>query len=668
MDATWQHIEQHVTHTPPRSRLQTTTTCVLTRAAYYASPSPPRARPCSRPACPPRFPPARPLLLGHELDLDDELRRRRTHLRAIAHRLVDACTVVCDALFSRLHPGRIQRRTEPLFPPRLAHVHAKLGRHPVDLYTEPKERSFIHTRPSQHSLHEPLDHGRRLLHLALQLAPRLLRVVQVVAQHRAIPLGQARVEGHLVVVLAADRRAELSACLRLRLDELVGILQHPRDAVRVGVLVGLGLIGVGVVGLQLGHHAHEALDRRRLARAGTARPPEGGRRLGLEAGVERVGGDEQLEYVVDIRILPITRRSQPSVHVLPRVHVLVNVRAHAVELRPQPERGVDLALRRVAKRVELRSGERLELHKARLFWVLVIGPEPRVGDHVEERPLELRIVRRHALERSFYPAQREPALLNDILLGPSLPRRDTYFVIVDSVPLRIPGGEQAVVRVRRVWRVELPDGLGRPLGRKRHPVIVVALGLGLVVLVGRRQRELPAPHRRCEPRSEAAAAVACPPLLHCDGTVPVDVEPPEERLDFRAVGHAAGSGERAQQLLQIELARLVCIDGCKRGGGRGLGLRLPWCCVRLQPLKGHFAVSVGVKRLEQLRDGLVLLAQAEQVHHELGRVNLAALIGVDAVEHSIHAIVIRHSDGVQRVWWGAARGGGGGCRAPAARE
>eukprot|EP00964_Phaeocystis_antarctica_P012085 scaffold6660_cov69-Phaeocystis_antarctica.AAC.1 len=228
----------------------------------------------------------RVVLLGHELDLDDELRR---HLRGIAQRLVEVCTVLCDAIFIHTH------QSHHPFPSRLAHVHAELGRRLVDAYTKCCELTFILTRPSHYSHHEPLDHRRRRLHLALQLAPRLLRVVHVVAQHRAVPLGLARVEGDLVVVLAPNRRAELRACLRLRLDELLGILQHPRDAVRVGVLVGLGIGRVGVVSVQLGEHAHVPLDRRRLARAGTARPPKGGRRLGLEAGVERVGGDEQLE-------------------------------------------------------------------------------------------------------------------------------------------------------------------------------------------------------------------------------------------------------------------------------------------------------------------------------------------------------------------------------------
>ena len=362
----------------------------------------------------------RVVLLGHELDLDDEPRRRRAHLRA-----------------------------------------AELGRHRVDACTEHCEAIFRHTHPSKHSQHELLDLRRRRRHLALELAPRLLRVVHVVAQHRAVPLGQARVEGLLVVVLAPDRNAELRACLRLRLDELLGVLQHPRDAVRVGVLVGLGLVRVGVVGAQLGEHAHEALHRRRLARAGAARPPEGGRRLGLEAGVERVGGDEQLECVMVV----IARRSrrQPGVHVLPRVHVR-DVGAHAVELRPQLKRGVDIDLRRVAKRVELRSGERLELREARLLWVLFIGPEPHVGEHVEERPLEPRIVRRHALERSTHPAQRVLALLRR--LGLVRPRRDAPLTTIRRVLLRVPGGGQAVVRVRRVGRLELPDGLGRALGRK----------------------------------------------------------------------------------------------------------------------------------------------------------------------------------------------------------
>eukprot|EP00964_Phaeocystis_antarctica_P076943 scaffold47652_cov67-Phaeocystis_antarctica.AAC.1 len=163
----------------------------------------------------------------------------------------------------------------------------------------------------------------------------------------------------------------------------------------------------------------------------------------------------------------------------------------------------------------------------RLLWVVTVGPEPIVGDHVEERPLELCIVPRHALERSLQPAQRGLVLLR--LVGLARPRRDAELSALRRVLLRVAGGGQAVVRVRRVWRVELPDGLGRLLGRKRHPVLVDALGLGIVVLVGRRQRELPALHRRVEPRPEAAAAVACPPLLHCDGTVPVDVEPLEAR-------------------------------------------------------------------------------------------------------------------------------------------
>eukprot|EP00964_Phaeocystis_antarctica_P088846 scaffold56554_cov64-Phaeocystis_antarctica.AAC.2 len=398
----------------------------------------------------------RVVLLGHELDLDDELRWRLAHLCANEQRLVDARTVCCDVTFMLAHPSH-----HP-FPSRLAHVRAKLGRRHVDACTDCWELIFRRTHPSKHSQHEPLDHHCRRLHLALQLAPRLLRVVHVVAQHRAVALGQVCVEGHLVVVLAPNRRAELRACLRFRLDELVGILQHPRDAVRVGILVGLGGVRVGVVGPSLGHHAHEALDRRRLARAGTARPLEGGRRLGLEAGVERVGGDEQLKYVLETPEVS-NCRSQPSVHVLPRVHVL-DVGAHAVELRPQPERGVDVALRRLVKCVELLPGEGLELRKARLLWVPLIGPEPRVGDHVEKRPLELCIVCRHALERSTRPAQRGLVLLRRI--GLALPRRDAPVLRSRRVLLRALGGGQAVVRVRRVWRVELPNGLGRLLGRQ----------------------------------------------------------------------------------------------------------------------------------------------------------------------------------------------------------
>ena len=62
-------------------------------------------------------------------------------------------------------------------------------------------------------------------------------------------------------------------------------------------------------------------------------------------------------------------------------------------------------------------------------------------------------------------------------------------------------------------------------------------------------RELPAPHRRLDPRRQAAAAVARPPLIYCDGAVLVGVEPLQERLDLRTVDVVAGGGELAQQLL-----------------------------------------------------------------------------------------------------------------------
>mmetsp|Transcript_136538 Transcript_136538/g.323386 ORF Transcript_136538/g.323386 Transcript_136538/m.323386 type:complete len:519 (-) Transcript_136538:299-1855(-) len=264
-----------------------------------------------------------------------------------------------------------------------------------------------------------------------QLSPSETRAEVVVGQNVPVALGlRHRIEAGVVAILHSDRVPKDLLCLVKGGAQLLGLLKDPSHSVGVDVLRGPRRLGLGVVRVQLGPHAHEALGRR-----GTRRAANGFADLPgcvLEQVVHRVHCSEQqhderrllLSLVLLLCVLLLLsihpaqllllqllqteeslRRSDVVVLAWPHSD-LHSALAHQPQLLAQLPLPV-LLLVLLADDVQLLHRQALELHEAPLRLIPGVWPKPPVADEpLHRQRVRLLVGLADLQHRVLQPAQR----------------------------------------------------------------------------------------------------------------------------------------------------------------------------------------------------------------------------------------------------------------------